>query len=212
MPLSKIDILSTIGSGLWRDLGHSAFVFVSPGFLILLNCFCLFVCHVVQDHGFCVLKLVSTNHESVHTCFLNPWFLFYEIRSWSSFLLFNCPHFYQVTHIFVGALFLPFICFRGKWSPENLQKMTHEAVNATQQYVLYTYEWIVEQVDSVNKVRWSAPSVLIWLGKQTIPYWWFLCLSVPFQRKKAYNLTFYISFPNFVFPLSCWNAVVLINS
>lgn len=43
--------------------------------------------------------------------------------------------------------------FIGKWSPENLQKMTHEAVNVTQQYVLSTYEWIVQQVESGNKVR-----------------------------------------------------------
>lgn len=43
--------------------------------------------------------------------------------------------------------------FIGKWSPENLRKMTHEAVNVTQQYVLSTYEWVVEQVDSVSKAR-----------------------------------------------------------
>lgn len=43
--------------------------------------------------------------------------------------------------------------FVGKWSPENLQKMTNEAVNATHNYVISTYEWIVEQVDPVKKVR-----------------------------------------------------------
>lgn len=46
-----------------------------------------------------------------------------------------------------------FLDYSGKWSPENLQKMTHEAVNVTQQYVISTYEWIVEQVDSVSKAR-----------------------------------------------------------
>ena len=36
----------------------------------------------------------------------------------------------------------------GKLSPENLQRITLEAVNTTQEYVKYGYQWIVEQVNS----------------------------------------------------------------
>lgn len=63
-----------------------------------------------------------------------------------------CPHIHGLSNqVSINGEMV--FCYRGKWSPENLQKMTHEAVNVTHQYVLSTYEWIVERVESVNKVH-----------------------------------------------------------